>query len=125
MGRPSWDSWGLGIAEAVSTRGDCKRRQVGSVILDKDHRIAAAGYNGSYPSGPSCLAGECPRGSSDVPPGSSYDSGPGQCHALHSEINSLLYSSLERNQGGTIYVTDEPCTGCWKIIKGSGLSRAV
>ena len=60
--RPDWGAYGLSIARAVSVRGDCTRRQVGAVILDVSHRLAGAGYNGSYPGGPSCLAGDCPRG---------------------------------------------------------------
>ena len=60
--RPSWDDWGLGLAQAVSARADCTRRKVGAVIVDKDHRVVSTGYNGSPPGGPSCLAGGCPRG---------------------------------------------------------------
>lgn len=62
MTRPDWDAYGLGVAAAVAVRGDCTRRQVGAVILDTRHRLAGAGYNGSYPGGPSCLEGDCPRG---------------------------------------------------------------
>lgn len=50
------------IAEAVSLRGDCTRRQVGAVLLDAHHRIIGAGYNGTWPGGASCLKGDCPRG---------------------------------------------------------------
>lgn len=28
--RPDWDTWALGIARAVATRGDCTRLQVGA-----------------------------------------------------------------------------------------------
>lgn len=62
MSRPDWHEYALGVAKAVSLRGDCTRRQVGAVIMDANHRIAGAGYNGSYPGGPSCLKGDCPRG---------------------------------------------------------------
>lgn len=62
MTRPSWDEYGLGIAKAVSVRGDCTRRQVGAVILDKDHRIVGGGYNGTVAGRPGCLEGACPRG---------------------------------------------------------------
>lgn len=60
--RPDWSEYALGVAEAVAVRGDCTRRKVGAVILDANHRLAGAGYNGSYPGGPSCLDGACPRG---------------------------------------------------------------
>lgn len=119
-GRPSWTEYGMGVARAVSARGDCTRRQVGAVILDAQHRICGAGYNGTYPGGPSCLRGECPRGLSDVEPGSSYDTGAGACHAVHAEMNALLdVDSRERLVGATLYVTAEPCDGCLKILRST------
>lgn len=60
--RPPWDKYFLGIAEAVSKRGDCTRRQVGAVIVDQNHRVISAGYNGTAPGQKSCLEGACPRG---------------------------------------------------------------
>lgn len=121
--RPSWDEWGLGLANAASMRGDCKRRRVGAVILDKAHRIAGGGYNGSYSGGPSCLAGECPRAESGVEPGSSYDFGPGMCVAVHAEINAVFDVPKERRY--TLYCTDAPCAGCTKQLRNSGLVRVV
>lgn len=128
MTRPSWDEWALGIAQAVAARGDCRRRQVGAVILDAQRRVLSVGYNGAFPGGPSCLAGECPRGllgNDRLAPGSSYDTGPGSCVAIHAELNALLFSDPVRRLGGTLYVTAEPCGGCLRPIRGSGLARVV
>lgn len=160
--RPNWDTWALGVAMAVSERGDCTRRQVGAVILDKDHGPVSFGYNGTYPGGPSCLKGDCPRGrhymwrpagfhtvperdrDRRVPhgaqcacgkawpcedaaePGSSYDTGPGKCEAVHAEMNALLQVS-DRNRlvGSTMYITDPPCTGCLKHVKSTAIARIV
>src|ERR1700722_8627922 len=61
--RISFEQWAFGVAEAVSRRADCTRRQVGAVILDPDHRLVAAGYNGAPPGALGCLsAGACPLG---------------------------------------------------------------
>jgi dCMP deaminase len=60
--RIGWGAYFLGIARSVSARADCTRRKVGAVIVDPDHRVISTGYNGTPPGGPSCLAGECPRG---------------------------------------------------------------
>lgn len=60
--RPDWDVWALGIAAAIASRGDCTRRRVGACILDRQHRVIGAGYNGTEPGGRSCLKGDCPRG---------------------------------------------------------------
>lgn len=122
--RPSWDEYFVGIAQAVAKRADCTRRQVGAVIV-KNHRIVSTGYNGSPPGGPSCLAGECPRACSGVTPLSSYDTGPGACIALHAEANALLYADREAREGATLYLTCEPCDGCLRLIRGSGLARYV
>ena len=124
MQRPDWDSYFLAIAETVSLRADCSRRQVGAVIV-RDHRIRATGYNGAPSGGRSCLAGECPRGASGVAPGSSYDTGAGACIALHAEQNAIMYASRDDCEGATIYCNHEPCDGCLKMIAGSGIVRAV
>lgn len=123
--RPSWDEYGLAGAAWVATRADCSRRQVGALILDTEHRVVATGYNGSYPGGPSCLGGDCPRAQSDVPPGSSYDTGVGSCIAVHAEANALLFADRNRLPGATLYVTDAPCQGCEKLIMNTRLERVV
>lgn len=166
MSRPSWDDYGQAFAEAAAIRGDCTRRKVGAAILDSNHRVIGAGYNGSYSGGPSCLKGECPRGrhyetvpswagntaceypsgvcdcndlgtrecacggpwpcSDAVPPGSSYDTGPGACVAVHAELNAILdVSDRNRLVGSTLYITAAPCDGCLKIIKNTGIARVV
>lgn len=121
--RPDFDTWALLIAAAVATRGDCRRKQVGAVILDSRHRIVSTGYNGSPPGGPSCLAGDCPRAFAGVEPGSSYDTGPGSCIALHAEQNALLWADPSRLPGATMYITCEPCQGCARMIAGTGIAR--
>lgn len=126
--RPSFDDWALGIAEAVSRRGDCTRRRVGAVLFDSEWRVLSVGYNGTEPGGKSCLRGECPRGrmsTQEVAPGSSYDTGPGACISIHAELNSLLYSDPLRRVGGTLAITCAPCDGCLRVIKGSGVARVI
>lgn len=44
--RPDWDDYFLGVADAVAVRADCRRRQVGAVIVSEDRRIISTGYNG-------------------------------------------------------------------------------
>lgn len=145
MERPDWDPYFLHIATAVSKRADCSRRSVGAVVVDVENRIVSTGYNGSYPGGPSCLAGECPRGRHYLPydspgfcmcgnewpcldavsPGSSYDTGPGACVAVHAELNAILFSDRNRLSGATLYITDKPCEGCAKHIRNTTISRVV
>lgn len=140
--RPDKTEWAFIVALAIATRGECTRRKVGAIVLDERGRLAGAGYNGSYDGGPSCLEGACPRGQHYLPydspgfcacgkewtypegcpdavqSGSSYDTGPGACHAIHAELNALLdVSDRNRIEGGILYVTTKPCEGCLKIIR--------
>ena len=124
--RPSKAEWAMIQALAVSTRGECTRRRVGAVVIDRRGRLAGAGYNGSEPGGPSCLKGECPRALSGVLPGSSYDTGPGACEAVHAELNAILdVSDANRLEGARLFVTTEPCDGCLKILRTKPLREIV
>lgn len=124
--RPNWDNYFLVIARAVALRADCNRRRVGAVVVDRDHRIVATGYNGAPAGEPGCLtAGACPRGRSNVPPGSSYDTGEGACIAIHAEQNALLYAGQKGCVRSVLYLTDEPCGGCWRFVRASGVERVV
>lgn len=125
--RPDWDTYYLMIARTVSARADCTRRRVGAIIVQGD-RIVSTGYNGAPAGKPGCLtAGACPRGRlsvHDVAPGSSYDTGNGACIALHAEQNAILRGGLDC-RGATLYITDQPCDGCARLIEGSGITRVV
>lgn len=112
------------IAAAVAERSDCTRAKVGAVIVDRKFRIVSTGYVGTVPGQPGCLSGACPRGqlsAAECPPGTAYDN----CISQHAEVNALLYSDRSRHDGGTIYVTREPCNWCMKLLEGSGLHSAV
>jgi dCMP deaminase len=125
--RPDWDTYYLDIAQAVSRRADCTRRQVGAIVVQGD-RIVSTGYNGAPAGYPGCLtAGACPRGQmskDEILPGSSYDTGKGACIALHAEQNAILRAGLE-TRGATLYVTHPPCDGCGRLIAGAGFARVV
>lgn len=128
--RPPWDSYFLDIARAVAARGDCRRAQHGAVIV-KDRRIVSTGYNGSHPGGPSCLAGQCPRGllSREQEPGVSLG-GAGSndysnCVALHAEQNAIAYAARRDTEGAVIYITGQPCDMCSKLIAAAGITTTV
>ena len=123
--RPDWDSYFLALADTVSTRADCTRRQVGCVIV-AHNRIIATGYNGAPSGKPGCAsAGACPRGRSSV---ASYADGNhdfSDCIAVHAEANALLYADGWLTPGATLYTTAEPCVSCGKLIDGAGIARVV
>lgn len=115
----------MGFAVAASARAECTRRKVGAVVV-RERRVVGTGYNGA-PEGAkqTCLTGDCPRAKSDVEPGSSYDSGPGTCIAIHAEANALLDVGRRLAKGSTLYTTAKPCDGCIKLIQGAGVKRVV
>jgi len=127
--RPTWNEWGLELARTVALRADCTRRQVGAVLMDRQHRIVATGYNGAPAGEKGCLtAGACPRGrmsQEQVPPGSSYDTGAGACIAVHAEQNVVIRASWQDMAGATLYVTDTPCDGCWRTIRATPIYLVV
>lgn len=150
--RPTTDEWFLGIAQAVAAMADCTRSKVGAVIATGKELIQP-GYNGAPPGKPGCLTdGACPRGrhyksyaghadgrgiidycACDKPwpcpdaveAMSSYDTGPGACIAVHAELNAIMRAGRDRCAGATMYVTREPCDGCWRVIDGAGIVRVV
>ncbi len=53
-----WDAYFLNIAKAVSGRASCPRASSG-VVLVKDKRIVATGYNGAPPGYSECISKGC------------------------------------------------------------------
>lgn len=118
-GRPSWDEYFLGIAQAVAVRADCTRRKIGAVLVGPDHVILSTGYNGAPAGEPGCAsAGACPRGRFThaqiaVNLGTTH---PTPCVAIHAEDNALRYAS-DIPEGSTMYVTTAPCPDCAQALR--------
>ena len=127
--RPDWDDYFLSIAHVVATRAPCTRRQVGAAIV-RNKRIIATGYNGQPTGQTHCTDGGCPRGKLTADQlaanAGGYDNpdSPGYCTAVHAEANALLHAS-QALTGATVYVTDEPCHGCSKLLAAAGIARVV
>jgi len=133
MTRPNWHETWMAVAVSMSKRSKCVNRQVGAVIVTKENRPMAVGYNGppaNFNKQPvlhfgnqqklvntnnSCN-GFCPRGGSN-------DRGPSysNCVSVHAEANALLFADRRDYEGGTIYVTQPPCWDCAKLIANSGI----
>jgi dCMP deaminase len=124
--RPNWDQWFLDIADTVAKRADCSRRKVGALIV-RDNRAVSAGYNGALAKERGCLAGGCPRATSNVAPGSQYEHGAGACIAIHAELNAVLFAAKEglSIKGCSMYITTDPCKTCERLVQQAGIVRVV
>lgn len=120
--RPGWDEYFLEIAALVAKRATCLRRRVGALVV-KERRILATGYNGT-PSGIThCAVVGCLREKLKVPSGQRHE----LCRGLHAEQNVLLQASLHgvSLKGSTLYVTNQPCIICAKMIINAGIKEVV
>lgn len=146
MTRPNWDQTWMEMAISMSKRSRCVNRQVGAVIVTKENRPMAVGYNGppanwsgaredvsvqihfgtryiEEVTTKNSTCGEfCPRG------GASKDdrtTSYSNCVSVHAEANALLFADRRDYEGGTIYVTNPCCWDCAKLVANSGVARVV
>ena len=112
------------------------RRQVGCLIV-KDGVIISDGYNGT-PAGfiNVCEYAVSPNGKERVFPQTvkelrdyyrrSWNLVTKDC-VLHAESNAITKLAKKGNaaMGATIYITDEPCLECAKLIIQTGIKRVV
>jgi len=110
------------IARQVATRSTCLRRHVGAVIV-RDKRILSTGYNGAPRGLPHCDVVGCLRERLGIPSGQRQEI----CRGLHAEQNAIIQAALHgvSIEGGTIYVTHQPCITCAKMIINAGIVRVV
>ena len=116
--RPSWDEYFLEIAQVVSGRSTCLRRQVG-VLVVKDKRILATGYNGAPRNLAHCLDEGCLREEAGAESGHVHE----LCRGLHAEQNAIIQAAMYgvSIDGGVLYSTHQPCVLCTKMMINAGL----
>ena len=119
--RISKDNYFMKIAEVVSMRSTCIRRNVGAVLV-KDNHILSTGYNGA-PSGlPHCTHDTCVR--KHLKPGEK----PELCRGVHAEINCIVQAAFHGTaiDGNTsLYTTTFPCMSCLKLIINAKIKRLI
>ncbi|QUI20912.1 cytidine/deoxycytidylate deaminase family protein [Vallitalea pronyensis] len=120
--RPSWDQYFMDIVEIIKGRSTCLRRKVGAVIV-KDRRILTSGYNGAPSGCKHCEEVGCLREELGIPSGQRHE----LCRASHAEQNAIVQAAMHgvSIEGGTIYVTAQPCVICSKLIINAGIKRVV
>ena len=121
--RITWDEYFMEMAVLTAKRSTCLRRKVGAVIV-KDKHIIATGYNGAPRGIKHCdERGGCMRQKMGVPSGERHE----LCMALHAEQNAIIQAATlgQSIEGATIYVTNQPCAICAKMIINAGIKRIV
>lgn len=110
------------IAQQVSTRSTCLRRQVGAVLV-ADKRILATGYNGAPQGMAHCDELGCMRERLKIPSGERHE----LCRALHAEQNALLQAAAYGVQvkNATLYCTNQPCGLCAKMLINAGIKKVI
>lgn len=110
------------IARQVATRSTCLRRHVGALIV-RDKRILCTGYNGAPRGLEHCDVTGCLRERMGIPSGQRQEI----CRGLHAEQNAIIQAALHgvSVEGGTIYVTHQPCITCAKMMINAGIVQIV
>ena len=120
--RPSCDEYFLDAAKLISERSTCLRRRVGAVIV-KDKRILATGYNGAPAKLPHCDITGCLREKLGIKSGERHE----LCRGLHGEHNAIIQAALHGTslKGSVLYLTNQPCIICAKMIINAGIKEIV
>ncbi len=109
----------INIAKEIALASKCVSKQVGAVIV-KDGRILSTGYNGTPSGYTNCCEhwdGQYTKDHHDW----------SKTYEIHAEMNAIIWAARKgiSVEGGTIYVTLEPCSECSKNLIASGIKRIV
>jgi len=123
----------LDIADAVSRRGTCLRRNYGAIIVKNDE-ILSTGYVGAPRGRKNCCdLGVCIREKLQVPRGERYE----LCRSVHAEANAIISADRESMIGATLYLSGRNaadgkyvdnamcCSMCKRMIINAGISTVI
>ena len=100
MNRKDKINYYLDIAQTVSERGTCIRRNFGAIIVKND-QIISTGYVGAPRGRKNCCdIGYCTREKLQIPRGERYE----LCRSVHAEANAIISASRADMIGSTLYL---------------------
>jgi dCMP deaminase len=122
MSRPDNDTYFMRMAELVSTRSSCLRRNVGAVVV-KEKRVLTTGYNGAPKGLRHCAEVGCVRLENRIESGTRHE----LCRGVHAEQNAVIQAAYfgVSIKDSTIYTTNFPCVMCAKILVNAGIKEIV
>ena len=121
----------LDIAETVSERCTCLRRNFGAILVKNDE-VISSGYVGAPRGRKNCTdLGYCTREKLQIPRGERYE----LCRSVHAEANAIisaarndmigsdLYLVCRDYQTGELVTGTNPCSMCKRLIINAGIAR--
>ncbi len=123
----------LDIAETVSKRGTCIRRNWGSIIVKNDE-IISTGYSGAPRGRKNCIdLGFCLREKLNIPRGERYE----LCRSVHSEANAIISAPRSSMLDATLYLVGKnartgeyvenasSCAMCKRMVINAGIKEVI
>lgn len=123
----------LDIAQTVSERCTCVRRNFGAIIVKNDE-IIATGYVGAPRGRKNCTdLGYCTREKLQIPRGERYE----LCRSVHAEQNAIISAPRNEMIGSTLYLVcvdyrtkelvpgTNPCAMCKRTIINAGIEQVI
>jgi dCMP deaminase len=126
--RKDWDTYFMDIAYMASTRSQCNRRHVGTVLV-QGKKLLGTAYNGAPMGIPDCSEAGCMLVEEielKTTDGKEEVVRKQRCvRTIHAEQNLLLFTDREDREDSTVYVTDQPCWTCANMLANSGVTEIV
>lgn len=107
---------------AARAAADCSRRKVGCVVTNVRGHVVSVGWNGLRNGGSCGKQQDCPRGRMSYETVPAFSSYANNCEALHAEDSALMAAGT-RAEGGTIWITCQPCPDCEILIEESRVAH--
>ena len=133
MARRDKVNYYLDLADVVSKRGNCLRRNYGAVIVKNDE-VISTGYVGAPRGRKNCSdMGFCIRQKMDIPRGERYE----LCRSVHAEANAIISAEREKMIGSTLYLSGREvatgkliansccCSMCKRMVINAGIQKVV
>ena len=133
MERVDKHNYYLDIADTVTERGTCLRRNFGAIIVKNDE-IVSTGYIGAPRGRKNCSdLGYCMREKLNIPRGERYE----LCRSVHAEANCIISAARRDTIGGTLYLAGRDvktgelvenaccCSMCKRMVINAGIENVV
>ncbi|MBQ9748644.1 MAG: cytidine deaminase [Clostridia bacterium] len=133
MERPDKINYYLDIAQTVSRRSTCLRKQYGAIIVKNDI-IVSTGYNGAPRGRKNCSDLQyCMRNELGIPRGERYE----LCRSVHAESNAIIAADRDKMLDSTLYMACmDPVTGdivpgtcscmmCKRLVINAGIREVI